>query len=444
MSGAIGDQNSQAFENRGRLFLIGVLCLFTAAFSFVLRAAVASDIQADYITPFDPINDGQLIGAALGVAFLGFALSLFITSPLLDIIGMGRMLICAAVFFIVGPLLVISADLLADGQGVYRLIWLGMLINGMGWGFTESTINPMTTALYPEDKTHRMNVIHAWWPAGIVAGGLLGVAIGQFDIDWRVAMGLVMVPPLVIIPLILGQTFPKTERAAMGVGFGDMITEIFRRPVFFIWLGAMVLTSATELAPGQWVDIALSEVVGMRGILLLVYVAAIMFVMRHFAGPIAHRISDIGLLWVSCLMAAVGLYLLSIASSPVTALLAATLWGAGVCFLWPTMISGVAERFPKGGAWTIGLIGSAGAGTIYFFLPRLGAIYDQAKLEAAGGADAFAALEDGPALDAVLAQAAQVSFQTVALMPLVLLLIFAGLWLLDRTRTKQPVSAPAE
>lgn len=419
--------------DRDRLFWIGVLCLFTSAFSFVTRAAVAGDIQASYITPIDPVNDGLLIGSALGVAFLGFAISLFITSPLLDIIGIGRMIVCAAIFFVIGPLLIICADMLADGMGVYRLIWLGMLINGLGWGFTESAINPMTASLYPEDKVHRMNVIHAWWPAGIIAGGLTGVALDQFNIDWRIAIGLVMAPSFVIIPLAWRQAFPKTESAEMGVTFQEMITEIFRQPIFFIWLGAMILTSATELAPGQWVDIALSNVVGMRGILLLVYVAGIMFVMRHFAGVIAHRISDVGLLFVSSILSAIGLYLLSIASSPFTALFAATIWGCGVCFLWPTMISGVAQRFPRGGAWTIGLIGSAGAGTIYFILPKIGAIYDAAKLKYAGSEAALAAMAEGPELDAVLAAAAKTSFQAVALLPVILIFIFAGMYFFEKS-----------
>lgn len=423
--------------NRERLFWIGVLCLFTGAFSFVIRAAVAGDIQADYITPFDPVNDGKLIASALGVAFLGFAISLFITSPLLDVIGMKRMLICAAIFYLLGPAFIIFSDVLADGAMVYRLIWLGMLINGLGWGFTESAINPMTASLYPEDKVHRMNVIHAWWPAGIIAGGLAGVLFNQFHIDWRIAVALVMLPPLIIIPLAWGQNFPKTERTRMGVSFGEMITEIFKRPIFFVWLGAMVLTSATELAPGQWVDVALSNVVGMRGILLLVYVAGIMFVMRHFAGPIAHRISDVGLLFISCIFAAIGLYLLSTASSTVTALFAATIWGVGVCFLWPTMISGVAQRFPRGGAWVIGLIGSAGAGTIYFILPKIGAIYDKAKLEAAGGEAAFTALKEGPALDRVLASAAETSFQAVAILPLILIFIFGLLWFFENRHQRQ-------
>ena len=36
---------------------------------------------------------------------------------------------------------------------------------------------------------------------------------------------------------------------------------------------------ATQLAPGQWVSISLSNIVGMQGIVLLVYVSALMFVM---------------------------------------------------------------------------------------------------------------------------------------------------------------------
>ena len=59
----------------------------------------------------------------------------------------------------------------------------------------------------------------------------------------------------------------------------------------------MFLTASAELAPGSWVDIALTQTVGMPGILVLVYVSAIMFVMRHFAGPLEHRFSDMGLLW---------------------------------------------------------------------------------------------------------------------------------------------------
>jgi hypothetical protein len=196
----------------------------------------------------------------------------------------------------------------------------------------------------------------------------------------------------------------------------------------------MLLTASAELAPGSWVDVALSQTVGMPGILVLVYVSAIMFVMRHFAGPLERKFSDIGLLWFSTVPAGIGLYLLSTASTPFTALVAATLWAIGVCFMWPTMLAAVSRRYPRGGSWAIGIVGVAGALAIYFVLPQIGKIYDQAKLEAAGGDAAFAALQPGPALARVLAYAAEQSFQAIAIVPAVLFVIFGLLWLVERRK----------
>ena len=41
-------------------------------------------------------------------------------------------------------------------------------------------------------------------------------------------------------------------------------------------------------------------------------------------------------------------------------IIAATVYACGKTFLWPTMLAVVSERFPKGGAITIGAIGGAG------------------------------------------------------------------------------------
>jgi fucose permease len=196
----------------------------------------------------------------------------------------------------------------------------------------------------------------------------------------------------------------------------------------------MFLTAATELAPGQWVDFALSRTVHMPGILLLVYVSALMFVMRHFAGPLVHKLSSIGLLWISCVMASLGLLLLSLADSPITGLLAATVWGTGVCYMWPTMLATASERFPRGGALLMGLMGTAGTLSIRFVLPIMGAVYDTKKIEVAGGDAAFTALPPGPELERVLGIAAQTSFRAVALVPAILIVVFGGIWVYDRSR----------
>ena len=420
--------------NRGAIFWICVLALFTAAISFSLRTGASGAIKEALFDPVNPLHSGEMIAAALGNSFLGFALSLLVISPILDIIGAKRVILLAALCFIAGPLLIVFSPQAGDPGAVYQVLTIGMIVCGVGWGSTEASINPVTTALYPNDKTQRLNVLHAWWPAGIVAGGLASIVVfQQLDLDWRVAIALICLPGVAFGLWALTQRFPKTESTALGVSFGEMLAEPFKRPTFWIFPVIMFLTASAELAPGSWVDVALSQTVGMPGILVLVYVSAIMFVMRHFAGFFEHRMSDVGLLCVCTIPAAAGLYLLSIASSPFTALVAATLWAIGVCFMWPTMLAAVAHRYRRGGPWTIGIVGFAGAMAIYYVLPELGKIYDRAKLEAAGGEEAFAALTQGPELARVLAFAEEKSFQTVAVIPVVLFFIFGMLWLMERS-----------
>ncbi len=421
-------------DNRKAIFWICVLALFSAALANSVRAGAAGAIKAAVIDPIDAQHSGEMIGTVLGNSFLGFALSLLVISPLLDGFGAKRVILFAAACYIAGPALVLLAAG-ADGS-VYALLNAAMVIWGFAWGATESSINPVIATLYPQDKTGKLNALHAWWPAGIVVGGLASLLFfKQLDLSWQALVGLCMAPGAVFGLWALRHDFPQTESSAAGVSFGEMMAEPFRRPTFWVFFAIMFLTASAELAPGAWVDVTLTQTVGMPGILVLVYVSAIMFVMRHFAGALEHRFSDMGLLLICTLPAALGLFLLSSANSPVTALVAATLWALGVCFMWPTMLAAVSRRYPRSGPWGIGLIGFAGAMAIWFVLPQLGRIYDEAKLAKAGGEAAFAALPPGSAqLHEVLAYAAQQSFRTIALIPLALFLIFGVVRIAERNR----------
>jgi MFS family permease len=418
--------------NKRKLFLICLCAITTTSMSFILRSSIAHDLQTTFFDPIDPIHSASLLGSALGIAFLGFALTVAIGSPLVDFLGMRNVLMLCSLSFISGTLLTILADRIAPGEGVYRVVWLGMLLSGIGWGCSETVINPLTTTLYPDDKTHKLNVLHAWWPAGMIIGGLAGLGIGEINMSWRVKFAVVLIPSIAILVMLMGSKFPKTERAAAGIPASVMFKEAVR-PSFLLWFFAMFLTAAAELAPGQWVDMALTRTVHMKGIWLLIYVAGLMFVMRHFAGAMVHKLSSVGLLWFSCLFASLGLLALSVADSPVLGFLAATVWGVGVCYMWPTMLAAASERFPKGGALLMGLIGTAGSLSIWFVLPEMGKIFDTAKIKAAGGEEAFKGLS-GDALNAVLVQASTASFRIVAILPAVLLLVFGAVWLSDRAK----------
>jgi MFS family permease len=421
-----------AAYNKSRLFLVSILALVTAGMAASLRADIASDLQRIFFDPIDKAHSAEMTGNVLGVPFLGFAFTIAIGSPLLDMIGMGVLLPLSGVCFIIGTLTILFASALAGGGSVYNVIWIGAVISGIGWGLVETVINPLTATVYPDEKTGKLNALHAWWPGGLIIGGLLGYGLGEANISWQIKIGLVLIPAVIVVLLCMGLKFPPTERAASGISMGQMFKELLK-PMFLVLFASMFLTAASELAPGQWVDLALTRTVHMQGILLLVYVSGIMFVARHFAGPIAHKLSPIGLLWISCLLASIGLVLLSVANSPVTGILAATVWGCGVCFMWPTMLATASERFPRGGALLMGLMGTAGTLSITFMLPLMGKIFDTKKIELAGGDVAFKALS-GDKLDQILGLASQASFQAVAILPAILLGVFGAIWLYDRSK----------
>lgn len=429
---AIADGHDDA--NKRRLFVVCVCALVTTSMSFILRGGIAQSLQTDYFDAIDKAHAAGMVGQALGAVFLTFALTLGFGSALVDAVGMRNVLLICAGSFISGTLLVIGADKISSGEGVFTMVRIGMLLSGVGWGCSEAVINPLTTTLYPDDKTHKLNVLHAWWPGGIIIGGLMAQAINGANLSWRLKFAVIMVPAVLLLALLVGAKFPKTERAAAGIPMKDMLLAV-AKPGFVVWFLAMFLTSASELVPGQWVDFTLTRTLGMSGLWLLIYVAGMMFVMRHFAGTLVHKLSSVGLLWVSSLLAGIGLVLLSIADSPVMGFLAATVWGTGVCYMWPTMLAAAAERYPRGGSFAMGMIGSAGSLSILFFLPLIGSRFDETAAREAGGPEKFKALIDGsPAMEAVKKVAAAESFRFVALLPVVLLFIFGAIWLLDKRK----------
>jgi MFS family permease len=419
--------------NRGRLFLVALLALFTGGAAVSMRAATAVHMRAEYLDPLDKTNAGEMLGTVLGAAFAGFAITLLLVSAVLAKIGFRNALIAAAALLITGFAIVATAGSL--GVSPYTGLLIGMVVQGLGWGMIETVINPLTSAVYAKDRVSRLSILHAWYPAGVVAGALMGLAVDGAGAPWRWELVALTILSLAFAGLAGIEKFPPVSASTDApVTPGEMIKATLQNPTIFVWVGLMMFTASTEFAPGQWVDVALSQIVGMRGIWLLVYVSGLMFVMRHFAGPLVKRLSNVGLLIFSAAFATVGLYALSFAHDPVSALLAATAWGFGVCYFWPTMLATVAERYPRSGTLVFGLMGSAGAASTYVVLPYLGGISDRAKLAAAGGDANLAANAQGAQLHDILVAAASASFKAIALIPLCLVVVFAAIAVADRMR----------
>jgi hypothetical protein len=99
-TGALVDRD--VTYDRARLFLVSALALATAGIAASLRANSAADIQRIFLDPIDSAHSAEMIGAILGIPFLGFALTIAIGSPLLDVIGMGLLLPLSGILLAAG------------------------------------------------------------------------------------------------------------------------------------------------------------------------------------------------------------------------------------------------------------------------------------------------------------------------------------------------------
>jgi fucose permease len=123
----------------------------------------------------------------------------------------------AGVCFTAGALFMLFAGSLATsfpGAGVYNVIWIGALVTGIGWGLVETVVNPLIASLYPEEKTGKLNTLHAWWPGGLVIGGLLGVAMSAAGLGWQIKLAMVILPAVAVCASASGSRRPSAPRPA--------------------------------------------------------------------------------------------------------------------------------------------------------------------------------------------------------------------------------------
>ncbi|MBM3459093.1 MAG: MFS transporter, partial [Armatimonadetes bacterium] len=241
---AAASADRHAGYDANRLFLLSCVSLVAAAFAFTIRGAVQPELVAAFAMSNETVN------SAMGAAFLGFALTVFVGSPACDWVGMGRLLQLAGIFHLVGTLGTIFAQQIGGAIGVYNALWGSMFVVGLAHGLVEAVINPLAATMYPEEKTHKLNVLHAWWPGGIVIGGLIASAMAGMGANWQLKLGVILLPAILYLVLLVGQRFPSTERVASGVSTGEMVTSAFN-PLFLAFLFCMLLTASAELGPNQ-------------------------------------------------------------------------------------------------------------------------------------------------------------------------------------------------
>ncbi len=348
--------------NKTKLLIASFLTILVAGLGTAVRGGLLLEWGTEF--GFTQTELGQITGGG----FVGFGLVILLASAFLDRYGYKPFLMGAGVLHVLSVIIALAATFVYNGAidtdpdlaraGAYFCLFWGVFIFAVANGICEAVINPLVATLYPKEKTHYLNILHAGWPAGLIAGSLLGIGlIGR--VRWEIVLALYLVPTLIYVLMMVKEKFPRSEAAAAGVKFIDMVKE-FAAPMLLFLLVLHVCIGYVELGTDSWIVNIMDTVLGGKGLFILLYTSILMFVLRFFAGPIVHRINPLGLLFVSACVAAIGLYSLGSLAGAVTVMIAATIYGAGKAFFWPTMLAVVSERFPKGGALTLGAVGGVG------------------------------------------------------------------------------------
>ena len=349
--------------NRKRLFVASFMTLIVAGLFFGLRAS----ILGDWATQFG-FTKSEL-GAITGGGFVGFGLVILVASALAEKLGYAALMWVAFILHILSAVTTIAAtpiygDGSAGNEAAFWMLYVGMFMFAIAWGICEAIINPLTATLYPEEKTHYLNILHAGWPGGLIIGGLIGYFFASgdanlFQVRWEILVALFLIPTLIYGYMLFGQKFPLSEARAAGVTYMKMLKEL-AAPLMLFLLFLHALIGYVELGTDSWIVNIMQNLIAGNAFLLFIYTSALMFVLRFFAGPIVHKINPLGLLFVSAVLATIGLYMLGSVATGVAIIVAGTIYGIGKTFFWPTMLAVVSERFPQGGALTLGAVGGIG------------------------------------------------------------------------------------
>ena len=406
-----------AVSNAKRLLWAGFLAILAAGIGFGVRGGILTNWAADFGFT------GAQLGAIGGAGLTGFCVGIIIGGIVVDKIGYGKLVFAAFFFHVLSAFITFAATKGQVQDTAYLYLYLGTFVFALANGTLEAVANPLVSTLFPNNRTHYLNILHASWPAGLVIGGLIGWTLGAQGVSWKIQLGLFLIPTILYGLAFMGQKFPQSEASAKGLSLWDMMKEVgvlgavvacaliglFFKDAMGSFLGLLTgseifsgstwtyisfgvaialwaivagktgfaigsfllfilfithaLVGAVELGTDGWIQNITGNILTIeQGKILFVFTSLLMFALRFSAHFIESKlkISPIGLLLICSVLAVIGLNMVSGITTFAGALFALSIYALGKTFFWPTMLAVVGDRFPRTGAIAMSIMGGIG------------------------------------------------------------------------------------
>lgn len=398
------DTSGPIVPNAHRLLWAGFMAILAAGVGFAIRGGILDNWASEFSF------NAQQLGSITGAGLSGFCFGIIIGGVIVDKIGYGKLVVLALVGHILSALVTFSAG----PSNAYTMLFWGSFIFAYANGTLEAVANPLVATIFPNNRTHYLNILHASWPAGLVIGSALGwVLDDQLKWAWQYQLALYLLPTALYAIMFFGQSFPKSEAAASGTSFADMYKSVgllgslvacYLLSLFFgdilkgffpdyaNWIGYAIggalliasglitnfsmgslvlfvlfithaLVGSVELGTDSWIqNITGNLFTSEQGKYLFLWTSAIMFGLRFCAHWIENtlKLKPIALLLACSVIACIGLNLASGMQTFGMALIALGIYAVGKTFFWPTMLAVVGDRYPKSGAVAMSIMGGIG------------------------------------------------------------------------------------
>ena len=402
--------------NASRLLKAGFMAILAAGVGFALR----NGLTGEWKTLFG-FTDGQ-VGLIGGAGFSGFCFGIIFGGIVVDKIGYGKLVTTAFFLHVLSAVVTLSPAPDVSQATAFNLLFCGSFIFALANGTLEAVANPLIATIYPQNRTHYLNILHASWPAGMILGALITLFLGD-ALSWKVKLGLYLIPTAIYGLLFFGQKFPKSEASSKGLSLGQMMkdvgilgasvvgillflfvrdslggilggltgNEFFGSQAWVIIAGAIAVgfvawvAVITQFALGHWMIFVLfitHAIIGSlelgtdswieningtiltakQGTILFIFASAMMFALRFCSHWIESKLklSPIAILFTCSIFAIVGLLSCSSVTTLTVAFGAVLLYSIGKTFFWPTMLAVVGDRFPRSGAVAMSIMGGIG------------------------------------------------------------------------------------
>ncbi len=396
--------------NANRLFWAGFMAILAAGVGFALRNGILDNWAKEF--NFTATELGKIGGAG----FSGFCFGIIIGGFIVDKIGYGKLVAVALLGHILSAFITFGAT---TPDNAYNMLFWGMFIFAYANGTLEAVANPLVATIFPQNRTHYLNILHASWPAGMVLGSAAGWMLDdKLQMPWKYQLALYLIPTAIYALMFFGQKFPKSEAAATGASFVQMYKSVgilgslvacYLLALFFgdilkflpekfnfmpdssvigYGIGGILLITvaiitkfsigsfllfvlfvthamvgAVELGTDGWItNITGNLFTSEQGKYLFIWTSVIMFTLRFCAHWIEKnlKLSPVGLLLVCSLIAFAGLTMASGMQTLTMAFIALGVYAVGKTFFWPTMLAVVGDRFPQTGAVAMSVMGGIG------------------------------------------------------------------------------------